>query len=88
MTRNQAIAAFCKSCVHDPEASGTWREQTGICCSADCPLWTYRPLPRNAPPWLRTRDPLTLPDGFTRMGHDDAVACLRSGNKVTCGDGE
>lgn len=76
-TRAQAIAAKCRECIHDPGAAGTWREQVAVCGCSDCPLWAYRPLPRNAPPWIGSRTADDLPDGFGSMYHDDAIATLR-----------
>ncbi len=77
MTRAQAINAYCRICIHDPRAAGTWREQVAICQCVDCPLWTYRPLPRNAPAWIASRNPLDLPDSLGMRFHDDAIAALR-----------
>lgn len=45
-TRGKAIEAFCKGCLYDPLAAGTWKEQVGSCVSANCPLHAFRPLPR------------------------------------------
>ena len=77
MTRAQAIAAKCRECIHDPNASGTWREQVATCGCTDCPLWRYRALPRHAPDWLAARDPAQLPEGFHRLAHDDAIRNMR-----------
>jgi len=77
MTRAQAIAAKCRECIHDPRASGTWREQVATCHCTDCPLWRFRPLPSNAPEWIASRDPGSLPDGFASIDHDAAIRCLR-----------
>ena len=41
-----AIDAKCKSCIYDPLAGGTWREQVQGCSSADCPLHPFRPISR------------------------------------------
>lgn len=77
MTRSQAIAAYCRECIYDPQAAGTWREQVAACACTDCPLWRYRPLPRNARPWIASRSPDALPDGFASLPHDEAIATLR-----------
>lgn len=77
MTRSQAIAAKCRQCIHDPRAAGTWREQVAICACLDCPLWRYRPLPRNPAMWVALRDPEAVPDGFAGLAHEVAVDCLR-----------
>lgn len=78
-TRGQAIRAKCKDCIYDPEAGGTWTEQVACCTSLDCPLWRFRPLSRNAPEWLRSRDPADLPKGWTGLAHDEALKVLRAG---------
>jgi len=77
MTRAQAIAAKCRECIHDPLASGTWREQVATCHCTDCPLWRFRPLPSNAPQWIAERAPDNLPDGFASLDHDAAIRCMR-----------
>lgn len=78
-TRGQAIAAKCRECIHDPMAAGTWREQVAACCCTDCPLWAFRPVQdrRSAPDWILARDPAFLPEGFTRLYHDDAIRTMR-----------
>jgi len=68
---------MCRQCIHDPHASGTWREQVGICRCTDCALWRFRPLPGNAPPWIASREPDNLPDGFASLDHDAAIRRLR-----------
>lgn len=83
MTRSQAIARMCRECIHDPRAAGTWREQTAVCGCVDCPLWKFRPLPRNRPQWIAQRDPKALPDGFARLHHTDALARLRENIDAT-----
>lgn len=76
-TRGAAIAAHCRGCTHDPCATGTWREQVAVCQNTACPLWAFRPLPANAPGWIKCRDPASLPDGFIGLHHDDAIRTLR-----------
>jgi len=76
-TRGTAIAAFCKNCIHDPAAAGTWREQVAVCSAVDCPLWRFRALPRNAPPWIASRDPADLPEGWGSLHQDEATRRLR-----------
>ena len=77
-TRGQAIAAFCRDCIFDHYAIGTWRVQVACCGSSGCALWRFRPLPRNAPPWIASRDPADLPNGWTTAEHDAAVNTLRA----------
>lgn len=76
-TRGAAITAMCRQCIVDPHAHGTWREQVGACTNTACPLWKFRPLPANAPDWLRARDPKRLPDGFVTPDTDHVLALIR-----------
>ncbi len=39
----RAIDGFCKQCIYDPYARGTWRQQVEICTSHQCPLFDVRP---------------------------------------------
>ncbi len=43
MSRTIAINEYCKSCIYDPKAGGSWREQVEMCGSQHCPLWQHRP---------------------------------------------
>lgn len=78
MTRAQAIAAYCRGCIADPAAPGTWREQVAVCSAPSCELWKWRPLPARAPAWLRSRDPVDLPAGWMRLHQEVAVRGLRA----------
>jgi hypothetical protein len=49
VSRKSAIHAFCKQCIYDPDAHGTWREQVALCSSGNCPLHSHRPLPHARP---------------------------------------
>lgn len=79
-TRGKAIDAFCRSCIHDSAAMGTWREQVAACPQTSCPLWQFRPIQdaRSAPVWIKCRDPSSLPDGFIQMEQGDAVRAMRA----------
>ena len=49
MSRTAAINAYCKGCIYDKMAPGTYREQIERCPSGPtakvpCPLWPYRPV--------------------------------------------
>lgn len=46
-SRASAINEKCKSCIYDPVAAGTWREQVAACESGNCPLFSVRPVPRS-----------------------------------------
>jgi hypothetical protein len=46
----ECINAKCKSCIYDPEAAGTWRQQVTICSVTECPLYPVRPRSRSAIP--------------------------------------
>lgn len=37
------INLFCKECIYDSYARGTWRMQVEICTARNCPLYTVRP---------------------------------------------
>jgi hypothetical protein len=76
-TRSAAIAAKCKDCIHDPAASGNWKEQVSACTCIDCALWRLRPMSRTAVAWIKSRDPADLPNGWTSLHHDEAIRRLR-----------
>ncbi len=42
-SRRAAITAYCKWCLYDPGARGTWRQQVDGCTATDCPLYPVRP---------------------------------------------
>ena len=42
-TRQEAINAHCKKCIHDSYAKGNWRQQVTLCPSKGCELYQYRP---------------------------------------------
>jgi hypothetical protein len=45
MSRTKAINDYCKGCIYDKKAPGTWREQVEACTSEGrCALWPYRPI--------------------------------------------
>lgn len=76
MTRQQAINAKCRDCIHDAAAPGTWREQVAQCSCPSCPLWPYRPEPSGGPFANPPRDPATVtrewlakPVGMAEVGH-------------------
>ena len=46
----RAIADKCRSCIHDPAAPGTWRQQVQLCSCYGCPLWEHRPKSYGAVP--------------------------------------
>lgn len=61
LTRQEAIEAFCKSCIYDPDSGGgTWKEQVAQCTAVQCPLWKYRPLPRGGEWANAPHDPDTV----------------------------
>lgn len=43
MSRTKAINEYCKGCIYDKLAQGTWREQVENCATQSCPLWQHRP---------------------------------------------
>jgi hypothetical protein len=78
-TRGAAIAAYCKGCIHDAAAVGTWREQVAACTACDCPLWRFRPVQDgpSCPHWIKSRDPADLPDGWAMLEQTEAVRTMR-----------
>lgn len=42
-SRKRAIETFCRSCIYDGHAHGTWREQVERCTSLMCALYELRP---------------------------------------------
>lgn len=78
-TRGAAIAAYCRQCIHDPAAFGTWREQVAACPAVDCPLWRFRPVQDGAscPEWIKSHGPANLPEGWARVHQADAVRMMR-----------
>ena len=45
-TRKDAIDAKCRDCNYDEYSAGTFKEQTAACVCANCPLHSFRPMPR------------------------------------------
>ena len=41
---SKAVEAFCKHCLYDPFAAGSWRMQIEACHCVSCPLWEVRPV--------------------------------------------
>lgn len=39
----KAVDAFCKSCIYDKGAEGSWLRQVTECVSTSCPLFEARP---------------------------------------------
>ena len=78
-TRGKAITNYCRSCIHDPAAFGTWREQVAACPAVACPLWRFRPLQDRAlcPSWIHNRDPADLPENWATTAQPDAVRAMR-----------
>ncbi len=44
MSRKKAIDNFCRECIYDAKAEGTWRKQIEDCTAPKCPLFEYRPV--------------------------------------------
>ncbi len=43
MSLRKAINLHCKSCIYDPMAMGTWRQQVTLCSVGSCELFDKRP---------------------------------------------
>ena len=46
MSLRKRINLNCKSCIYDPKAPGTWRQQVSLCDIKSCPFWDIRPVSR------------------------------------------
>ena len=44
------IDSNCKSCIYDPYAAGTWRQQTTLCPVAGCSFHDVRPVTKSGIP--------------------------------------
>ena len=38
------VDAYCRFCIYDEKARGTWRQQVTLCPVEDCPLHPVRPI--------------------------------------------
>ena len=75
-TRGEAIAAKCRDCLYDDNASGAWRQQVSARHLTDCPLWRVRPLAGGVPDCIRARDASRLPDDWRDLSHEEAVGIV------------
>ena len=75
-----AIDAKCRDCGAG-DAGAHWRLHVAACTVTICPLWNVRPLPKSAPQWLATRNPVNLPTGWARMSIEAAIRSI--GGTVT-----
>ena len=46
----QAINDNCRTCIYDPAAAGTWRQQTTLCSVTSCDLHPVRPITKSPIP--------------------------------------
>ena len=46
MSLRKAINDYCKGCIYESLAPGTWLKQVEDCSSPDCELYPVRPKPR------------------------------------------
>jgi hypothetical protein len=78
-----AIDAKCRDCGGQEGGDRYWRLHVSVCPVTACPLWRVRPIAsRNAPPWLASRDPGDLPDGFLSLSTEKAIAVIRGAGGV------
>lgn len=47
MSLRKAINDYCKGCIYDSLAPGTWLKQVEDCSSPNCELYPVRPKPRS-----------------------------------------
>lgn len=38
------IDRHCKTCIYDPKAAGTWKQQVSLCTVTTCALYSARPV--------------------------------------------
>ncbi len=43
MSLRKAIDGKCRDCIYDPDAPGSWRQQTHSCNDTSCPLHAVQP---------------------------------------------
>ena len=72
-----AIDAKCRDCGA-ADAGVNWREHIACCPATDCPLWRVRPLSRNVPSWLSSREAGALPPGWRTFSQEAALATMRN----------
>ena len=72
-----AIDAKCRDCGA-ADAGVNWREHITCCPATDCPLWRVRPLSRNVPSWLSSREARALPPGWRTISQETALATMRN----------
>lgn len=41
-----AINAKCYDCTYDEKGAGNWKQQVENCGCPDCPLYSFRPVPK------------------------------------------
>ena len=43
LSLRKCINDNCKTCIYDPKAAGTWRQQVTLCSVTSCALYPVRP---------------------------------------------
>ena len=43
----KCINNHCKTCIYDPKAAGTWRQQVTLCPVSSCSLYPVRPVTKS-----------------------------------------
>lgn len=46
-TLRKAVHAYCKGCIYDKLAGGTWLDQVEACTVTNCELYEWRPRKEN-----------------------------------------
>lgn len=49
MSLRNAINEYCKSCIYDEMAMGTWKQQVTLCLVGNCKLFDVRPTTDRIP---------------------------------------
>lgn len=71
----QAINAFCRSCLYDEADTGSWRAQIERCTATKCPLFAFRPLTHATLEGKRTKLSGAEKDAFLRQMNGGRKPC-------------
>ena len=55
ISAQRAIKNYCKGCIYDPKAGGTWVEQVENCTVTKCELYDHRPLTQKTKKAIREK---------------------------------
>lgn len=61
ISAQKAIKNYCKGCIYDHKAGGTWVEQVEGCTVVNCELYNHRPITNKTRLFLREKEIALLP---------------------------